>query len=786
MRLKVIFVIIAVSNAIAFSLKAQLFTQVIRGQVIDIESQVPLPFATITVITPDTSLKAIADNDGNFRLEKVPVGRHNMQVTYTGYETQVIPELLVSTGKEIVLTIKMKEQVAELKEVVVESYVKKDKPLNSMATVSARTFSVEEARRYAGGYDDPGRLVSSFAGITTDNLRDNTIIIRGNSPKGLLWRLEGIEIPNPNHFANLSTFGGGGVSALSALVVGNSDFYTGAFPAEYGNAVSGVFDIKLRSGNNEQYEHAFQLGTMGVDISSEGPLEKSSGASYLFNYRYSTMGLVKYVFPEEIKDFIPAYQDLLLKINVPTKKMGVFSLWGLASDDGQKWKAEQDSAQWEMADDRMDGHFTQRVGGVGINHRIILKQSAYLNTSVALTGDYMKYEGGILGYDLSRYDNEYINARNYKYSFTSIYNRKYSAQHTNRTGFVIDNMHYNTILKYAPVYDQGLLTIADEQDASNMLQVFSQSKFDLSDRFEMNAGVHAHYFDLNREFVIEPRVGLTFAMNKAQSLSIAYGKHSRLEPLTLYFAKVTNGTGTAQPNKDLKVMKAHHLVLAYDISLNPDLRLKIEPYIQFLYDIPVIPDSNFSVLSMEADWYFNQELINTGTGTNKGIDLTLERFLKNGYYFLFTASLFDSKYKGDDGIERNTRFNTRYAVNLLYGKEWTLGSQHNKILGVNARVNFLGGKRTSPVDDEQSALTRDVVYDYSKLYEDQEPGTYFVSATLNYRINKMKHSGIWSLQVINLFLTKENYGLFYNYKTNRVERWEFAVMVPNISYRIEF
>ncbi len=347
------------------SLYAQELTQVVRGQVVDNESEVPVPFASIAVLTVNPVIGTFTDEKGYFHIENVPVGRHNLQVSIIGYETQLISELMVTTGKEIVLTVKLKEQITQMDEVVIKAYTKKDKPINSMATLSARTFSVEEASRYAGGFDDPGRLASSFAGVTTESLRDNSIVIRGNSPKGLLWRLEGVEIPNPNHFANMETFGGGGISALSALVVGNSDLYTGAFPAEYGNAVSGVFDINLRTGNNEKYEHAFQLGTMGIDISSEGPFNKGSRASYLFNYRYSTMGLVRHIFPPEVKDFIPVYQDLSFKLNMPTKKMGVFSIWGLASDDAQSGTAEEDSTKWEMFDDKMDYNISQSIGALG-------------------------------------------------------------------------------------------------------------------------------------------------------------------------------------------------------------------------------------------------------------------------------------------------------------------------------------------------------------------------------------------------------------------------------------
>ena len=764
----------------------QALNQNVRGTVIDSDTRAPLPFANIIIKTTDPVMGATSDLKGVFRMDKVPIGRHDLQISYAGYETRVIAELLVTSGKEVVLEVALKEGVLEMEKVVVDAFMKKDKAMNSMATLSARTVSVEEARRYAGGFDDPGRLVSSFAGVSTDVIRDNTIIIRGNSPKGLLWRLEGVEISNPNHFANLTTFGGGGISSLSALMVGNSDFFTGAFPAEYGNAVSGVFDVKLRAGNNEKREHAFQAGTMGLDISSEGPLGRESSASYLFNYRYSTMALIRPVFPEEIKDFIPVYQDLCFKLNLPTSNKGVFSIWGLASEDGQDFHAEEDSTLWEIADDRLSGNMVQRMGGLGLNHRIIFQKDAYLNTSCALTSDYMFYDVDFLGDDQKFYESEYMDVNNYKYSLASVFNRKFSARHVNRSGFTLDNMHYNTTLKHAPVYDQGLILIADEDDASNILQIFSQSKFNLNHRWMLNAGLRGHYFDLNEEWVVEPRLGLSYTLAPAQTIGLAYGKHSRLEPLTLYFARVYDGASFNQPNQNLKISKAHHLVLAYDISFTPHLRLKVEPYVQYLFDVPVIPDSNFSVLNMEADWYFNEELINTGTGRNAGIDITLERFLKDGYYYLFTASFFDSKFKGADGIERNTRFNTQYVVNLLYGKEWVLGAQQNKILGVNGKLNFFGGKRTTLVDEMASTLVQDVVYQASSLYEEREPDKVIMNMTVNYRINKPQHSSIWSLQLMNMLLTPENYGDFYNYRTGKVERWEFAVPVPNFSYKIEF
>lgn len=784
LKQKRIIALIAILNFVIQLTNGQEITQIIRGKVVDAESQLPLPFATVSITTLNPPLGTTTNLDGIFKIDKVPVGRYNIQVSFIGYENTIIPELMVTSGKEVVLTINLKEKVTQVDEVVVKAYTKKDKPINMMSTLSARTFSVEEAQRYAGGFDDPARLASSFAGVTTGYLDDNGIIIRGNAPKGLLWQLEGVEIPNPNHFAGMTTFGGGGVSALSSLMLANSDFFTGAFPAEYGNAMSGVFDIKLRTGNSEKYEHAVQLGALGLDLSSEGPLSKEKNASYLFNYRYSTFGLIKPILPDEAN--VPIYQDLCFKINLPTKNAGIFSIWVLGADDKIRFEAETDTTLWSFSEDQEQGDASQKMAALGLNHRYIMGKKTYINSSLVVSGDYTLIQEGMLDFNLTRYETDYIENTNYKFTFTSTINHKFNAKHTNRTGIILNSLQYNTLLKYAPTVGDPLITAANEKGTSQLAQFYSQSRYSITERTKINMGFHAQYFDLNNEFIIEPRIGATYNLTKLQSVSIAYGKHARLEPQNLYFAQVTEGNSITKPNKDLRISKAHHLVLAYDVSINQNLRLKIEPYAQFLYDIPVIPDSNYSTINMEADWYFTNKLVNDGKGTNYGIDLTLERFLQDGYYYLLTASLFESNYTGGDNIERTTRFSSNYVFNILFGKEWALGSSKNKILGVNGRLNIMGGQRITPVDETLSHLKKEIVYDYSRIFEDQKPTIYHLNASVVYRINKPNHASIWTLQVLNALGTGEFYGYGYNYRTNTIEKDAVVVVVPSISYKIEF
>jgi hypothetical protein len=280
-------------------------TQTIKGRAIDSESRISLPGATVIVLHSDPLIGTTTNTEGEFRIESIPVGRYDIQISFLGYDPVVL-NVMVNSGKEVYLNIALKESITGIDEVVIKSHSKKDKAQNTMATISARTFSVEEANRYAGGADDPGRLVSAFAGVSTVSSGDNAIVIRGNSPKGVLWRMEGADIPNPNHFGDNSILGGGFICAINSNVLSNSDFFTGAFPAEYGNALAGVFDMRMRTGNKDKREYTFQAGLLGIDFATEGPFIKGKSASYLVNYRYSTFSLLKPLLGESD---LPSYQQ---------------------------------------------------------------------------------------------------------------------------------------------------------------------------------------------------------------------------------------------------------------------------------------------------------------------------------------------------------------------------------------------------------------------------------------------------------------------------------------------
>ena len=761
----------------------QKLTQTIRGTIIDYSSSGPVPYATVVVLKSDPFIGAITDSTGNFIIRNVPVGRWDIQASFLGYQPSVMREVIIISGKETFLTIHLKESVTQLNEVVIKaSNVDKSQPLNSMATVSARMLSVEESKRYAGGFDDPARLASSFAGVAS-NTDQNGIIVRGNAPKSLQWKMEGVEIPNPSHFGDLSAIGGGTITALSTQMLDNSDFLTGAFPAEYNNALSGVFDIAMRTGNSEKSEHSFQIGTVGIEASSEGPFKKGGKSSYLFNYRYSTLALLAPLLPENADGI--KYQDLSFKLNFPTQNAGIFSIWGIGLADKASAESKKDTTEWKYYDDKEQNDIKQNMGAAGVSHKYFFRNNSYIKTTLAATESNTEWDTQKLDENLSLKPLSNINNTNRNFVLSSCVNKKFNARHTNKSGVLVTGMMYDLQLNNSP--SQGLppQEVINADGYSTVISGYSSSSVNLTDKLMMNIGINGQFFTLNNHYTIEPRLGFRQQLSDNHSIGFAYGLHSRLEKLNYYFNNSTL-TGEKAVNKDLDFSKAHHFVLSYDWNVTELVHVKIEPYYQQLFSVPVIADSSFSFLNLQSDLFFAEKLQNTGEGRNYGIDITLEKYMSKGYYYLFTASVFNSEYKGGDNVWRSTRFNRNYVANFLIGKEWHMGRNDQNVLSLNTRFSFQGGNHYSPVDEIASHQANEIVYDETSAFSKQAQSTFNLHFTASYKVNKQHSSREFALKILNATAQPDFYGYQYNLTSNKIEKDLVSVLIPNLSYKIEF
>ncbi len=757
-------------------------TQTIKGSVLDDASGQPIPYASIIILNTEPLLGAVSDSIGNFSVGNVTVGRYDVQVSHVNYTAVVMREVVVSSARQTQLLARLKENVTALAEVIVKSPANSTMSLNTMSMVSTSMLSVEAAKRYAGGFDDPARLASSFAGVA-GNTDTNGIIVRGNAPKYVQWKMEGIEIPNPNHFGDLKVIGGGALTALSSQMLANSDFSTGAFPAEYNNALSGVFDINLRKGNDQKQEHTFQLGIIGIDASSEGPLKKGARSSYLFNYRYSTLALLRPVLPENANSI--QYQDLSFKLNFPTRRAGTFTVWGLGLADKAFAEAKTDSSLWVYEADKSDDRIEQYTGVAGIRHQYFVNDRTSLHTTLATTAGFVDWNTKRMNENGELRPGSSIDNVTQNIILKSVMNKKFSHRHVNKTGVVFTGMYYQLQLSNAVEAQQAPAPLVNTSGFSTLLSAYSSSMLSLTDQLTLTTGVNAQLFTLNGNYTLEPRLGLRHQLTEKHALGLAYGLHSRLENLNYYFNDSFE-TGEKAINKKLDFTKAHHLVLNYDWALSDLLHLKVEPYYQYLFNVPVVPNSPYSFVNMQADWFFDQKLVNTGKAENYGVDFTLEKFMSKGFYFLATASVFNSRYAGGDNIWRDTRYNRQYVTNLLLGKEWMLGPQGSHVLSVNTRCTYQGGSRYSPLDLNASLQAQDARYDERNAYTLQvEPGLN-VHLTASYRINKKKTSHEFALKILNLTGQPDFYGHKYNFKENTLDEDVASVVIPNLSYKIDF
>jgi len=672
------------------------FSQSIIGQVADKESKSPLQGAVIVVVGTDPPLSSTSDLDGKFSIKDVKYGKYDVQITYVGYEPVTIPQVTIAAGKETNLTIELEETITNLKEANITAKNEKDKPINDMSTVSVRAFSVEETQRYAASFNDPARMSLSFAGVSTSNDASNEIIVRGNSSRGLSWRIEGVEIPNPNHFSSGEGSTGGGISILSSQVLDNSDFLTGAFSADYGNALSGVFDIKFRKGNYKKRHYAFQFGVLGAQVMLEGPFSKKYDGSYLINYRYSTLQLFNLMgLPIVDNGQVPVFQDMSFNFNFPIKKGGVISFWGIGGNNTAGEIAVKDSLQWSERRQRFQDNRISWIAATGITHTYGFKNNkTYLKNVVSFS-----YEDN--AYGLDSLDNNYqlqkaYNERYMYYSvrFHSFVNHKFNARHTLRAGAYYSHLFFDIFSEGLRFDINQVATFFDDEGSGGLLQVYANWKYRITDKIEMVTGLHSMVFLFNGSYNIEPRWAIKYRFHPKHVISLGTGIHSRIEPISTYMSRVLiDSLNYNQPNKHLGLSKSVHAVAGYDWNFYKDFRLKAEGYFQYLYNVPIVADSGsvLSALNLSSG-YTDAKFFNLGLGRNYGLELTIEKFLSKNYFFLFTASVFNSEYSMNDGIWRSTRFNGNYMLNLLGGYEIKFGKKKVHSVSINTRIIWRGGK----------------------------------------------------------------------------------------------
>lgn len=737
---------------------------------LDATSKSELPGVQVILYKDSTRVGGVqTDAGGMYRLQNIPIGRVLLTAKFAGYQAASF-KLEVTSAKEIVLNFEMEESAVKVQEVVVAAS-KKGEARNEMAAVSARVFSVEESNRYAGSRADVARMASNFAGVQGTDDSKNDIVIRGNSPMGLLWRLEGVDIPNPNHFAVAGNTGGP-VNIINNKMLGNSDFYTGAFPAEFGNGNSGVFDLKLRNGNNEKHEFTGQFGFLGTELTGEGPIDSSDGSSYLFSYRYATLKIFEALNIKIGTDAVPKYQDGAFKFNFPGSKNDNFSVFGIGGKSNIDILVSTYTEPSEdlYGDKDRDQLFGSSMGVMGASYSKSFNEKTFIKVVAAHSGSEVHSHHIRVFRDTSYAIDSLVDQLGYKYieqksSLNFSVSKKYTASISLKAGLQLNYYNFNFLDSNRNGNTWLFEKRNDYRSGCGMLQGYMQYRFKTSDKFSFTTGMHAQYFDISGSSSIEPRAGAKWSINEDQSLSVGFGMHSQMQPTYVYFTHQTDSNGVyVWNNKRLGFTRSIHNVITYDIAVSQNLRVKAEAYYQYLYEVPVdIYPTSYSVLNQGSgyDRFFPDQLANKGTGKNIGTELTIEKFFSKDFFFMITASVFDSKYKGSDGIERNTDFNGNFAVNGLIAKEYKVGRNKNSVLTLGTKATYAGGRRYTPADTLASAAASEIV-GIDSLRNTKRFKNYFRwDLKIGFRANRKRVTHELGLDIVNVLSTKNVLSLTY-------------------------
>lgn len=762
--------------------------QTIKGTIIDEQSGNILRHATI-MLEGLNNATDISDSLGNFKLRNVPIGRQTIRISLVGYEEAIIRNIEVTSSKEVVLEIRLKEKIKKLDEVFIRAGRQKNRALNEAAVVSARQFSVDEAVRYSGTRNDPSRMAQNFAGVSGSNDARNDIIIRGNSPSGVLWRMEGIDIPNPNHYSTLGSTGGP-VTILNTNTLKNSDFITSAFPAQYGNAIAGVFDLRMRNGNDEKYEFLGQMGFNGFEFGAEGPINRSNKSSFLVNYRYSMVAVIQNLgLDVGTGSATPYYQDFNFKVNMPTKKAGTFSLFGLGGESHIKFEAIDEDNLYSTDDGSLrERTFQSYTGVIGFTHTYFFNPNTSGRFILAASGFDSDYREDF--FDTPKPDKTAFYKKNtqFKYSAGYNFNKKFNSKNQLTAGTVADINNLKLRNDYIPDGDSVLTTFFDTKQNAVLLKSFVNFAHRFTDKLSTNFGLYHQAFTLNNTQSIEPRWNIKYQFRPNQSFAFGAGLHSQAQPLEIYFYETKNSAGQIElTNKELEFVKSAHGVLGYDINFSKQLRLKAEVYGQYIYNAAVEKTpSSFSMLNAGADFYFPDKtnLVNNGKGYNYGVELTLERFLDRGFYYLFTASVFESKYKGSDDVWRSTVFNSNYVVNFLAGKEFKLNKRSS--FGIDTKLAWTGGQRYTPFDFVASENLGYVVFKENEAYSLQNDAYIRLDFKLSYNRNGRKATQKWYIDLQNMTNRDNIYIRTLNPKDGTTGVINQIGFFPNINYMITF
>ena len=764
----------------------------ITGVVMSEKDQELLIGANVIVRNSDPIIGAITDINGQFNLN-LEEADDTLSFSYIGHQTVHIPLAdFDRSGKNVVIVLPL-----DVMDDIVIRASNQSEIENPYALVSAKSIGIEETSSVPGGFNDIARLAQNFAGVQKRDDSSNEVVVRGNAPYMVLWNLEGVEIPNPNHFSEFGT-SGGNLSVLNTNTMRQADFYTGAFPANYSNALGAAFDIQLKNGRTDRWHGIGQLGFNGFEFMADGPINRQKDASLFINYRNSNLTLLDKM---RVIDFdtylgVPTFNDFTLKLNLPNTKLGSLSFFGMggfsdvttsASAIIRKERASEE-AKREAIDEGLDQTYGSRMGVAGINHRLVIGEKHFLNNRIAYTSTNSYLQQDTLDFNYNPHPQFQEDYKLEKFIVSSSYDLLLNKNHQFQVGLTYNQMLYglnseiqvDTLSRMIPLLTQDGMT--GHQQSYFMWKYTSTNEF-----LVLNAGMHQQWLLLNNTYSFEPRISARLNLTPAHSLTAAFGQHGQLLPVTEYFRPDPRNSDLS-PNRALDFMRSYHFVIGHTWKINDYLDWNMELYYQQLYNIPVSGSLSNSWSMINYGLYEDggnrtPDLINAGKGRNYGVDLSLNFKEHKGYYGMLTTSLFRSLYEGSDNIWRSTAFDSRFVSNLIFGKRISLGRVQ---LDLNLKQNWTGGQKYAPILEDISLEQKRTVRDFDRDFTATYPNYYKMDFRIGLILPFTRTTHEMALDLQNVTNRKNILYETYSPALEKIKTVYQLGFIPVFQYKISF
>lgn len=755
---------------------AQLASQTLSGTITDAGRGNVISGASVQIQSsqgPSFSLVTPSDEQGRYLLENIPPNFYTVTVEAPGYTTQKINQVLVSAGKDQMLDFQLFDANTLLPDVLICSSQPGDRMLQPLGEIP---LTREQTLRFPAAFFDPARLVRSYPGVANADDQANGLVVRGNSPAALKWRLEGVDVVNPNHLNNAGTFGdlptaaSGGVLLFSAQLIDNSSLLTGSLPTGYGDALGGIMDIQLRNGNNRQHEFTAQAGLIGLDLAAEGPLSSKKSSSYLANYRYSTVGLLGKMgisFGGESIDF----QDLSATFFFPGKKGSQWSVFAMAGQSANRFSPPSDSTDIQSYKDLFTIDYESKTGIAGLNFYTPLSKNSWIQWSLVGSAQENTRDAQSAQV-LSNFSNtEQRLGTNVRVSnYLSPSWRLVWGANIQTIGYTLqfdDPQYENQDLDQQALLAQPWLSFEWKNKAGD---------------WSARAGLHSLFTDKPfSEYTLEPRLLVSKRLAARHLLSLAYTQQSQVAPFWIMASQLQDNSGLTQ---------SQQVALRHNWTLSDQWVLRSELFYQNLYNVPVAADPAlpFSLLN-SSEYFSTSALKNEGKGRNQGIELGLERYMHQGWFMVASLSISDAQYQAADGQWRASRWDLGHIANLTAGKEWVRSQKGEKsrAFGVNARAVWRGSYRELPIDLEQSITQQRTVFNQEAGYTETRPDFFRIDARVYWRKNiGQRRNSTFAMEFQNLSMQENIAYLYFDPYTNQIETKYQLSLIPNISWRLEF